>query len=63
MVKHVVKILSCNKSLEHVTNHYIIFIVIGQSACFAHQNPQFLVGKTSELTNHDKDDVIVCQVF
>ena len=23
--------------LEHVTDHYVIFIMIGQCACFAHQ--------------------------
>ena len=27
-----------NEILEHVTDHYVIFIVIGQFACFAHQN-------------------------
>jgi len=30
-----------NKILEHVTNLYASFIVIGQFACFAHQNRGF----------------------
>jgi len=29
------------KTLEQVTDHYVIFIIIGQCACFAHQKPPF----------------------
>ena len=32
---------TCNKNLEHVTDHSIISIVIGQLACCAHQNRGF----------------------
>ena len=30
---------------------------------FCQPELQFLVGKTSALTNHDKDDVMVCHVL
>ena len=30
-----------DKTLEHVTDHYVIFAIIGQFACFAHQNYSF----------------------
>ena len=30
-----------NKTLEHITGYYVIFIVIGQFACSAHQTAVF----------------------
>ena len=46
-------LMLCSKTLEHMTNHYVIFIVIGL----------FFAGKASILTNHDTDDIMVCHVF
>ena len=46
-------LMLCSENLEHMANHYVIFIVIGL----------FLAGKASALTNHDKDDIMVCHVF
>ena len=43
-------LMLCSKTLEHMKDHYVIFIVIGL----------FLAGKTSALTNHDTDDIMVC---
>ena len=52
-----------NETLEHVTDYYVIFVVIDQFACFAQQIRGFLAGKTSALTIHDKDDAMICHVF
>ena len=32
---------SGNITLEYVTDHYVISIMIGQFACFAHENHDF----------------------
>ena len=52
-----------SKTLKHVTNHYVIFTMIGQCACFAPPETAVLVSKTSELSNHNKDDIMVCRVL
>ena len=51
------------KTLEPVIEYYIIFIIISQCVCFAHQKAEVLVGRASELTDRGKDDVVVYHVF
>ena len=54
-----------NNALEHMAEHYVIFVMIGQFAYFAHQNCSFWWAKQTNWPSmiNDKDDVMVCHMF
>ena len=54
---------ACNKTLEHVADHYILFIMIGQFSCFAHQNRGFWWAKQAHWPIMVKMNVMVCHMF